>query len=65
MVQGTNLLIIASEDFSEVIVKRVGPLDPEYGFIYTCYRYIIMYVVYDYVCGIIFVFCKDGSALIK
>lgn len=32
MVQGTNLLIIASEDFSEVIVKRVGPLDPEYGF---------------------------------
>jgi soluble calcium-activated nucleotidase 1 len=30
--RGTNLLIIASEDFSSINVKRIGPLEPEYGF---------------------------------
>ena len=30
--RGTNLLLIASEDFSDIIVRRIGPLEPEYGF---------------------------------
>jgi|EP00945_MAST-04E_sp_MAST-4E-sp1_P006020 soluble calcium-activated nucleotidase 1 len=30
--RGTNLLIVANEDFSRIDVKTVGPLEPEYGF---------------------------------
>lgn len=30
--KGSNLLLLASEDFAQVTVRRVGPLDPEYGF---------------------------------
>jgi len=30
--KGSNLLLICSEDFSEIVVRRVGPLDPMYGF---------------------------------
>jgi len=30
--KGSNLLILANEDFSKITVKRVGPLDPMYGF---------------------------------
>ena len=30
--RGTNLLLIATEDFSSVDVRRVGPVEPEYGF---------------------------------
>jgi len=30
--KGGNLLIQANEDFTEIVVKRVGPLQPEYGF---------------------------------
>lgn len=29
---GTNLLIVASEDFSEIRVSTIGELEPEYGF---------------------------------
>ena len=29
---GTNLLLLASEDFSEIDVRRLGPLEPAYGF---------------------------------
>eukprot|EP00930_Biecheleria_cincta_P015808 TRINITY_DN13059_c0_g1_i1.p1 TRINITY_DN13059_c0_g1~~TRINITY_DN13059_c0_g1_i1.p1 ORF type:complete len:362 (-),score=68.65 TRINITY_DN13059_c0_g1_i1:61-1146(-) len=30
--RGTNLLLIASEDFSEIEVRTLGPLEPEWGF---------------------------------
>eukprot|EP00933_Yihiella_yeosuensis_P002923 TRINITY_DN10511_c0_g1_i1.p1 TRINITY_DN10511_c0_g1~~TRINITY_DN10511_c0_g1_i1.p1 ORF type:complete len:367 (-),score=56.04 TRINITY_DN10511_c0_g1_i1:72-1172(-) len=30
--RGTNLLLICSEDFSEIEVKTIGPLEPEWGF---------------------------------
>merc|ERR1712216_328848 len=30
--KGSNLLIMANEDFSKITVKRVGPFDPLYGF---------------------------------
>eukprot|EP00941_MAST-03F_sp_MAST-3F-sp1_P004241 g4241.t1 len=29
---GTNLLILASEDWSDIEVRRIGPLEPLYGF---------------------------------
>jgi soluble calcium-activated nucleotidase 1 len=29
---GTNLLLIASDDFSHIDVRRVGPLESDYGF---------------------------------
>lgn len=30
--RATNLLLVASEDFSSIEVRRVGPLEPEWGF---------------------------------
>ena len=29
---GTNLLLLAAEDFSHIEVRRLGPVEPEYGF---------------------------------
>ena len=31
-IRGTNLLIIANEDFTDIKVKNIGPKEPEYGF---------------------------------
>ena len=31
-VQGSNLLLVANEDFSEINVRTVGDIEPEYGF---------------------------------
>lgn len=30
--KGTNIVLIASEDFSDIEVRTIGPLEPEYGF---------------------------------
>ena len=30
--KGTNILLVASENFADIRVHRIGPLEPEYGF---------------------------------
>merc|ERR1711871_1849772 len=31
-VQGSNLLLVANEDFSDIDVRTIGDIEPEYGF---------------------------------